>query len=363
MKKVVTIVMVLMLLISFVWAENTNQAIRRVQWSREMAKMNQSENVQVKANVQNRTLVRTDRETVMRNQMGKTHRYKTAHKVQPKHQFLKNVGGFQPVQTSKLKFAPQSANLVIGMDTLALHSYVPDTVDYIAGDSFVFQIFSYDTILLEFWVDNGDGVFGYDDFYIEMGMDYGGPVKVWDGVEFDETPPGDGIFQVTLNSGSMAEDGPEPFFGLQNCIVYVNAWNVDNTEMFSGVALVGAPDEETSIEGTVLVEAEPVKSVSPNNPAANIVVWAAKMPADTMHNDWEPEVAFLTMTDEFGHYRIEIPDMWRGDYVIGVADVWKLYPGYFADPSEIDMFIGGDISPVDFILIQGKETIYGAVED
>ncbi|MBN2600921.1 MAG: carboxypeptidase regulatory-like domain-containing protein, partial [Candidatus Marinimicrobia bacterium] len=72
---------------------------------------------------------------------------------------------------------------------------------------------------------------------------------------------------------------------------------------------------------------------------------------------------FLTMTDEFGHYRIEIPDMWRGDYIIGVADVWKLYPGYFADPSEIDMYIGGDISPVDFILIQGKETIYGTVED
>ncbi|MBU0712301.1 carboxypeptidase regulatory-like domain-containing protein [bacterium] len=361
MKKLATIFMVMMLLVSFVWAENSNQAIKRVQWSREMSKLSQPEQLQVKAQVQNREQIKNDREEAMRNQMGKTHRSTAAHKVQSKLQVLKDVGGFQPVQTSQSKFVPKSANFVEFLDTLALLPFVPDTIEYIAGASFVFQLFSSDTVILEFWVDNGDSVFGYDDFLIKLDMDGEDAIKVWDGAEFDESLPGDGLFQVTINTGNIANDGPEPFFGLQNCIIYVNAWNVYQTEMFNGVAYVGAPDEETSIEGTVSIEAAPVKSV--DNPAANIVVWAAKMSADTMYNDWEPEVAFLTMTDEFGHYRIEIPDMYRGNYVVGIADVWGLYPGYFSDPSEIDIYIGGDIAPVDFMLILGKETIYGIVED
>ena len=356
MKKVATIFMVLTLLVSFVWAENANQAIKRVQWSREMAKFSRSEQVQVIAKDQNRVQFKNDREEVMRNQIGRTHRYKTAHQVQSKLQVLKDIGGFQPAQTSQVKFAPKSANSFEFLDTLAMAPYVADTVYYLAGDSFVFQIFSMDTVILEFWVDNGDSVFGYDDFMIKMEMDGNEEaIKVWDGVEFDESPPGDGVFQVTLNTSNFNNDGPEPYFGLQNCIVYVNARNIYATEEFTGVAFVGAPDENTSIEGTVTV-------ADTLGPAANMIVWAAKMPADTMW-EWEPEVAFLTMTDEYGHYRIEIPDMWRGDFVIGVADIWGLYPGYFPDHPEIDMFISGDIYPVDFMLIEGKETIYGAVQD
>ncbi|GEM_PF-871276 len=367
MKKGVTIFLVLMLLVSFVWAENSNQAIKRVQWGREMSKMNQSEQVQVKAKTQNRTLVRSDRETVMQNQMGNTHRNKTAHKIQQKTQIFKDFKGFQIKEKTLNKFSPKSANFLEMLDSLSLGSFEnPDTIWYTAGDAFVFWMEcpgEDSPVILEFFVDDGDGVFDpMADLKIDVGDDMD-TIRVWDGFEVDETPPGDGIFAVTLNTGSMSE-GPEPFFGLQNTIVYVWGYlESEPTEEGLGVAFVGAPDEETSIDGTVFVETEPVKSVSPNNPAANVVVWAAKMSADTMYNDWEPEVAFLTMTDEFGHYRIEIPDILRGDYIVGVADVWGLYPGYFSDPSELDMYISGDISPVDFMLIMGKETIYGIVED
>lgn len=354
MQKGFKIFMVFVLLVSFAWAENRDQAVKRVQWSREMTKLTRSETNQAKTETPVQIQTRSDREVVMRNQMSKSRRSKTAHQVQSKLQILKDVGGFQPVQESREKFGPSSTKMVALFDTLALYPYEPDTIWYIAGDSFVFQVFSNDTVVLEFWVDNGDGEFGYDDFYIEMDMDGGGAVKVWDGAEFDESPPGDGIFQVTMNT-SNPSDGPEPFFGLQNCIIYVNGWNMMGTEMFEGVAYVGAPDENTSIAGTVTVE--------DTAGAANVVVWAAKMSSDTMDYDWNPEYFFLTMTDGSGNYRIEIPDAYRGEYIIGVADVWGLYSGYFADPSEIDMYIGGDISGINFSLAQGNATISGVVED
>jgi len=355
MKKAATILLTITLLFSFVIGANTDKAVKRVQWSREMSKLSQPEQLQVKAQVQNRVQVRTDREEVMRNQMGKTHRYKTAQKVQSKLQVLKDVGGFQPAQKSLVKFVPKSANSFELLDTLALEPFVPDTVWYIAGDAFVFQIFTYDTVMLEFWVDDGDSIFTMDDFLIDIEMEEGEEIKVWDGAEFDESPSGDGLFQITMNTSNLGE-GPEPFFGLQNCIIYVNAWNDMETEMFEGVAFVGTPDENTSIEGTVTM-------ADTLGPAANILVLAAKMPADTMYNDWEPEVAFLTMTDENGYYRIEIPDMFQGQYMIGVFDMWQQYPGYFPDPEFMEMPIMGDIPGVDFVLRGATEKIYGYVLD
>ncbi|MBW2109800.1 MAG: carboxypeptidase regulatory-like domain-containing protein, partial [Deltaproteobacteria bacterium] len=55
--------------------------------------------------------------------------------------------------------------------------------------------------------------------------------------------------------------------------------------------------------------------------------------------------------------------MYRDDYIVGVADVWQFYPGYFPDPPETDIYIGGEISSVDFQFIMGTETIYGIVTD
>ncbi|MGC9364591.1 MAG: carboxypeptidase regulatory-like domain-containing protein [Fidelibacterota bacterium] len=354
MRNGLIILMAAVLLVSFAWAEDSNQAVKRVQWSREMTRLTKPETDRVKSDAPVQIQTRSDRAELQRIQMSKTQRLKTAHKVQNRLQPLQSPAVFQPVPKSRVKFGPGLAKSVMPIDTMALRPGEPDTIGYIASSSFVFQVFSSDTVALEFWVDNGDGVFGYDDFYIKMETEDGGPVKVWDGVEFDETPAGDGIFQATMNTSSSS-DGPEPFFGLQNCIVYVLGWNMLGTETFEGVAYVGAPDENTSIAGTVTVE--------DTAGAANVVVWAAKMPADSSYYEWEPEAFYVTMTNEVGSYWIEIPDMYRGNYVIGIADIWGLYPGYFADPAELDMYVGGDIAGVNFSLVQGNATISGVVED
>ncbi|HDP68075.1 MAG TPA: hypothetical protein ENN20_06180, partial [Candidatus Marinimicrobia bacterium] len=82
MQKGFKIFMVLMLLVSFAWAENRDQAVKRVQWSREMTKLTRSETNQAKTETPVQIQTRSDREVVMRNQMSKSRRSKTAHQVQ-----------------------------------------------------------------------------------------------------------------------------------------------------------------------------------------------------------------------------------------------------------------------------------------
>ena len=363
MKKLATIFLMLTLLVSFVWAENTSQAVKRVQWSREMIKLSQPEQVKIQSKVQNALRSNSDRGKMMQVYMGKTHHERKSHKTNSHLQVFNNQMSFQRAQKSLSKFAPSKTDIMMPMDTLTLFPGVPDTINYIAGESFVFQILTGDTVVLEFWVDDGDSVFGGNDLFVDLSGDDGDEIKVWDGAEFDETPPGDGIFQKTLNTMSFGDEGsPEPFFGLQNCIVYVSGWSTAIPIMFEGVAFVGAPDENTSIEGTVMVENPPEKSVG-SYPAVDVVVWVAKMPADTIWEDWEPEAVFLTKTDQNGYYKIGIFDQYQGDFIIGVEDIWNQYPGYYPDPYGIDVSILGQVTGFDFVLTVGKETIYGAVQD
>ncbi len=359
MKKLITFFLVITLISTFVFAENNNQAIKRVQWSRMMATTNpHSESMGTKVEAMNRIDSKQNRLDMIQKRMRAADHYNAQQKTHQQIQLLKN-NGFKVVDQSKSKLSLPSTDVVMALDTMKLIAGIPDTISYIAGDQFVLQLFSDDVVVVEFWIDDGDSVLTPSDMKAEFDTD-GEEVQVWDGIEFDESPPGDGIFQVTISSGNIGSEGPDAFFGLQNAIVFIKAWEVNNSGTFEGMALVGAPDENTSIEGTVMVD-----DLAPI-PAANVIVYAFQFPDSSSGGsggDWMPQIGFVTLTDEFGYYRIEIPDMYRGLYFIGIADVWYMYPGYFPNPPQFEMPIMGDIPNVDFLLIAAKEKIFGTVLD
>ncbi|MBL7066673.1 MAG: carboxypeptidase regulatory-like domain-containing protein, partial [Candidatus Marinimicrobia bacterium] len=318
----------------------------------------QSDQADVKADIQKVMQLKIDRNEIKQIQMSKTHRTQSVPKKSISAQLFRTTKGFVPV---KAEFDTTM------MDTLVIDFIEPDTIWYIGGDAFVFQIFSMDTVLIEFYVDDGDSIFDVaSDFKVDMeDMDDMEEIKVWDGIEFDESPPGDGLFQATINTSSM-DEGPGPFLGLQNAVIFVYAEEVTSELSSIGTAYIGAPDENTSIEGTVTVEDVPIKTGV--SPASNLVVFAFQFPdfgpmPPKGEDDWEPQIGFLTMTNDTGYYKIEIPDMFQGQYIIGVVDIWQQYPGYFPDPEFMEMPIMGDIPGVDFVLREATEKIYGYVLD
>ena len=137
MKKLATIFLMLTLLVSFVWAENTSQAVKRVQWSREMIKLSQPEQVKIQSKVQNALRSNSDRGKMMQVYMGKTHHERKSHKTNSHLQVFNNQMSFQRAQKSLSKFAPSKTDIMMPMDTLTLFPGVPDTINYIAGESFV----------------------------------------------------------------------------------------------------------------------------------------------------------------------------------------------------------------------------------
>ncbi len=358
MKKVATILLTITLLFSFVVGANTDKAVKRVQWSRMMtSEFTQSDQADVKADIQKVMQLKIDRNEIKQIQMSKTHRTQSVPEKSISTQIFRTTKGFVPVKT---EFDTTM------MDTLVIDFIEPDTIWYIGGGAFVFQIFSYDTVLIEFYVDDGDNIFDPDlDFYVDIDEEDMKEIKVWDGIEFDESPPGDGIFQVTINTSNI-DEGPGPFLGLQNAVIFIYAEEV-TSELSSiiGTAYIGAPDENTSIEGTVMVD-----DIGGLYPASDLVVFAKQFPdfgptppKGEGGDDWEPIIGFLTMTNDTGYYKIEIPDMFQGQYKIGVVDIWQLYPGYFPDPEIYEMPITGDIPNVDFVLRGATEKISGYVLD
>lgn len=351
MRKGFTIFVVLALLVSLGFALDANDAVKRVQWSRLMkSTFGSSDQAVSKANIQKVLPVERDRMELKRLKLRQTQQ-----SASPRKAIRKNV----PFRAEKIFQPGLPVAEVAGMDTLTLYpDGIPDTVSYTAGDELWFYIYTgSDTVRINFYVDDGDSVFmpEYDYLIEDKEM---GEIKIWDGVEFDESPAGDGMFMVTINTTAIMEYGPGPYFALQNAIVYAEVLWPLTQETNHGMALVGAPDENTSIEGTVLVDSDTIPA------AENVIVWVFQIPADGVpYEDWEPQVGFVTLTDNSGLYRIEIPDLHQGKYMVGVYDAWQLYPGFFPDPPGMELDIMGDISAVDFVLVEASETIYGYVTD
>ncbi len=345
MRKIPAILIIAMLIVSSVWAGNTDQAIKRVQWSREMTaklttadKTEQSVSRLVAPNQKSENEIRRIR---------KTHeiRHQSAEKS------LKTVDWFKLESLEKsispVKGLVQNDTLLIGPDG------IPDTVSYVVGENVTLAIVTgTDTAVVNFFVDNGDSIYTPGN---ELMMDDKElvDVKLWDGVEFDESPAGDGIFVATLNTLSLG-DGPGPIFAVQNAIVFLDVYWMNSMLNNYGVAYVGAPDENTSISGMVIT----VDEFGTRYPAVNVVVIAVR--PDSMNDQ---KTGFLTKTDVNGEYCIQIPDGFRGQYQVFAHDVWQQYPGMLADPPNYMLDVWGDIPGVNFTLMVGNELIYGFVKD
>jgi len=350
MKKIVSICMVLTLLISFVWAANTNQTIKRVQWSREMtAKF--TTDARSDARLAAKQIVPAQFNEREVRQIQKVNALRTGSAVKEhKAVELFKSGAFQKT----VSVEPEVEPVGMSVDTLIVApDGIQDTISYVVGDQVaVVVVTGTDTAVVNFLVDDGDGVYapGAELLLDEKEMV---DIKLWDGIEFDQSPPGDGIFMATMNTTELGE-GPGPLMAIQNAIVYLDvAWVTSMTTNY-GVMNVGAPDENTSISGMVTIEDDTGMPM----PAPNIIVVAVM----TFEGEG-PQTGFLTKTDATGQYRIEIPDMHRGHYFVFAQDVWQLYPGVLPEPPNYELDVWGDIPGVSFRMTIGSELIHGYVKD
>jgi len=357
MKKVATVLMVLLLFVSLVFAANNDPAVQRVQKSRMLSSMLSKMESGESAILQKQTAPVVNNRIRLESMRKMSRQY--AKPVSEKSGIvnsLKLKNSFWQGEQSKSvsNFSPALAKTTVFTDTVVIDFSTTDTIDYVAGDVFVFQIFSPNQVKLEFYVDDGDGIFDLltDMLITDPGMDEE-EIIVGDGDEIDETAAGDGVWQVTINTGQM--DGPW-WLGLQGMTVFVSA--LDMTTLGEGLAVANVLPlgTNTSISGTVMIEGDPV-----NEPASNIIIVA--FPLMDMMGEDGPEFVFLTMTDIAGQYFIGIPDDMQGDFGIMAFDIAGNYPGYFPDPPFMELTVMGHIGTVDFMFRLGKETIYGCVTD
>jgi len=349
MKKLSAILMVFILLASFVWAEDANPAIKHVQWSREMtARFTTDAKSDAKLTAKQILPAQFNEREVRQIQKANALRTGSAVKEHKTFNLFKSESLQKP---TPLGLTPMGIDtLIVGPDG------IPDTISYVAGNMVVLVVVTgTDTAVVNFLVDGGDGVYGSgDELALDPVKDHDMvDVKLWDGIEFDESPAGDGIFMVTLNTSEM-NDGPGPIMAIQNAIVFIDVAWVNSMVTNYGRLEIGAPDENTSISGVVTT----VDGSGNQIPAPNVIV-VAVMPGTGDGS----ECGFLTKTAVNGQYRIEIPDMQQGHYFIIAQDVWQLYPGVLPEPPSYELDVWGDIPDVNFRFTQGSVKIHGFVRD
>lgn len=347
MRRSLAIFFVLTAIISFVWADNSDQTIKRVQWSREItAKLTPAEKAEVKSVTRQNAPIQLGQKEVRQIQKSNALRTKSA---------LKDSKSVDLFKTESFSKSITPVNSFMELDTLLIWpNGAPNTISYVAGDVIVLAIFTgTDTAVVNFLVDNGDSVYTPGTELTMVNDEELIDIKLWDGIEFDGSPAGDGMFIATLNTNQLG-DGPGPIMAVQNAIVFLDVVWMNSLASNHGMAYVGAPDENTSISGMVITK----DGIGMRAPAPNVVV-VAEM---TYTTDGQ-QAGFLTKTDVNGNFLIEIPDAYRGRYKVFAIDVWQFYPGLLPEPSNYEFDVWGDIPGVNFTLVAGSELIYGYVKN
>ncbi|RKY54825.1 MAG: hypothetical protein DRP89_04510 [Candidatus Neomarinimicrobiota bacterium] len=354
MKKIATVALSLLFVVSVVFGANSDLTVKRVQKSRMLKSAFSTIGQEQKVSLEEKAIpVLNKRVRIGKMQPGKMHLRKTDNETIQLHNWVMPKKTFKS-EKSKFSSGISKAAQDEGIDTLVIDFIENDTVQYVPGGILVLQVISTDSVLIEPYVDNGDGIFDLTTDLLITGPDMEEEIWVIDGGEDDETSAGDGIFQITLNTGDL-EGGA--WFGIQGGTIFISATEKTSQNQGLGVCYIDRPDENTSISGTVMIEGEPML------PAANMVVVAFQKNEFGDGNDGPPDVGFLTMTDDTGYYLIEIPDAMRGEFVVFVFDFWNFYPGYFPDPDMMSLPVMGEIPDVNFVLREATETIYGYVMD
>ncbi|MDD5764872.1 MAG: carboxypeptidase regulatory-like domain-containing protein [Candidatus Marinimicrobia bacterium] len=235
-------------------------------------------------------------------------------------------------------------------DTLLMTYGGTDSIAYTAGDLFYFVVPAPDTVFFDIFVDDGDSILTENDPSISEFT--GETLILLDGQEPDMTPAGDGIVGFAMTTTML--DDISAFFGLQGFRLFLVAELRTVPLPAIGIIDILAPDENTSISGFVQYGQTSLQYVA---------VWAVFLGDTIMPTKEENMVGFLTATDANGAYTIEIPDAYRGLYIVGTEDVWGLYPGLYPTQMQQPIYVNTDVTGINIAYEQATDQIYGTVRN
>ena len=235
-------------------------------------------------------------------------------------------------------------------DTLLMTYGATDSIAYVAGATFYFAVPAPDTVFFDILFDDGDSILTENDPSISEIS--GEKLILLDGQEPDMTPAGDGIVAFAMTTNML--DDVIAFFGVQDSRLFLTAKLRTVPDPAIGIIDILAPDENTSISGYVTYEQTPLQYIA---------VWAAFLGDTTMPIKEDKMMGFLVATDVNGAYTIEIPDAYRGFYVVGAQDIWGFYPGMYAPQMQEPIYVNTDITGININFEQATDQIYGTVRN
>jgi hypothetical protein len=314
----------------------------------------------------NGTPTATEERTVPQHRRTRTNEHAVLsrmHQTRPKPKGLDAFRATRMIRPEPRR-ATQGAKLSLPTDITATVGYTldflingEDTAAYVAGDSMTITIsgMGSDTVWIELYMDDGDGIFD-PALDLWMGME-DDDIFIYDGDPDDETPAGDGIWQVTFGTGEIGDDGPDPFFAVQGALIFIYGYTDSELEGLAQAEVL-PPESTTSISG-VITDSLGVE------PAPNMIV--AAFPSSAMMGEGGPEFGFLTSTDTLGEYVVSIPDSLAGmDYMVVAVDIWGLYPGLYPDPMWYEyLYIseGSQLGGIDFMMVPGNAFLQVTLTD
>jgi hypothetical protein len=333
-----TFFITMFLLLNFVYGEVASDAVKNVHKVRSLSSLfTKDQNLRKELNVEQASKTVTPPSRV--RQMIMKRESRDAKSILTKSDLM---GTWKPTKLEK--------TLIIGeYDTLKIIPGEQNQVSYTAGETIVIMSITNEPIRLEFFIDNGDGVFGDGDRIVPLYESEGEPI-LEDGGIMDETPAGDGVILFHLNTTEIT-GGPDIFLALQGVKLWIVGVQVNSGVHSFTYVDVSPISSATNIQGSVLL--------GDNSPAPFQLV--AAVIGDSSDFD-EPNAIVVTLTDAQGNYFLGIPDYLRGQFMLVLTmDWWRDFPGLWPSPAVYEMVLYGQMTGINFTLLGGTAKITGYV--
>ncbi len=228
--------------------------------------------------------------------------------------------------------------------------------EYVVGDTIVITITYGDSVWIEPYVDDGDGIFDKEtDFYFAPDDPKDGEegIIIKDGDDDDEDDA-TGVWQITFDTGKSDEG--DILFSLQGVKIFFSLFNNDSTDTGLDTLDVLPLVSTTSLSGKV--------TKFDASPAPNMVMVA--FPEQTMKMEGPPESLFITVTDATGDYTLFLEDDAADiGFTLFTFDLLRQYGGLFPDPLMVKQLVasGDSLINLDFVLVEPTAIISGVLTD
>ena len=343
MKRMFTVMLTMLFLVSGIYAEQNRDAVKAFKKARSLkASLMQGQTAITKTDNNVKRIIQSKRGVP---QGKKTQAF-------PKTNLQLNS---YVADKDRVTFSTKTAGLNIW-----LNEPMKDTLSYTIGDEIVFMVMSTEAVVLEFFIDDGDGVFDENSDFIMGGPD--DHYVVQDGDEMDmDVNPGSWVYGMPTD---MMMDGP--FFGIENVLIYIRATEISTGNSGMAYAFSAPVDSDYIISGDVVMD--------DGNPASVLVM--AMTFSDTMWYEdpyakspdegpgMPPANAYAVFTDETGHYVIHVDSSFsENEFEVSPMDVMENYSGYFPGPPMAWTMPDTVEMNVDFIYSLGTSSISGFLTD